>query len=134
MDKKHSGQDAGGYEVTDARLRPVFIFLIALCTLIIVSLVGMSLMFNYLEKMEAARDIPPSALADPNPLPPEPRLDATSRGQLDRVVASSAEKLEGYRWIDKDAQVVQIPIEKAMDLILERGLPVRDSVASPGDE
>lgn len=134
MDEKNSGHGTAGHEVTDAQIRPVFIFLIALCALIIVSLVGMTFLFNYLEKIEAARDVPPSALADPDSLPPAPRLDATSRGQLDQVVSSSAKKLEGYNWIDQEGQVVQIPIERAIDLVLERGLPVRSSTNSTGDE
>jgi hypothetical protein len=134
MDEKNSGHGTAGHEVTDAQIRPVFIFLIALCALIIASLVGMTFLFNYLEKIESARDVPPSALAEPNPLPPEPRLDATSRGQLAQVLSSSAKKLEGYSWIDQEGQVVQIPIARAIDLVLERGLPVRNNATSTGDE
>ena len=31
-------------------------------------------------------------------------------------------KLHGYAWVDKDAGVVRIPIERAMEMIAERGL------------
>jgi hypothetical protein len=45
------------------------------------------------------------------PLPPQPRI--------------GAELLEGYHWVDQPGGSVQIPIERAMDLLMERGLPVR---------
>ena len=33
--------------------------------------------------------------------------------------------LETYGWIDKNASVVRIPIEEAMKLTVQRGLPAR---------
>jgi len=38
-----------------------------------------------------------------------------------------AELLEGYQWLDEDAGVVRIPIERAMELLAERGLPSRSA-------
>jgi hypothetical protein len=32
------------------------------------------------------------------------------------------EQLESYGWVDKEGGVVRIPIERAMDLVIERGL------------
>ena len=37
-----------------------------------------------------------------------------------------AERLQGYHWVDQPAGVVQIPIERAIDLLAQRGLPARD--------
>ena len=39
------------------------------------------------------------------------------------------EKLESYGWMDKGAGVTRIPIERAMELTLERGLPARSGGA-----
>ena len=33
--------------------------------------------------------------------------------------------LDSYGWVDKNAGVVRIPIDEAMKLTLERGLPAR---------
>jgi hypothetical protein len=38
-----------------------------------------------------------------------------------------AELLEGYQWVDEQAGVVRIPIERAMELLAERGLPSRSA-------
>jgi hypothetical protein len=40
------------------------------------------------------------------------------------------EKLNTYDYIDKQAGTVRIPIERAMELIAQRGLPVRDGAPS----
>ena len=44
---------------------------------------------------------------------------------MKRFIEGEDRRLATYDWADKDKGVVQIPIERAMDLIVERGLPVR---------
>ena len=57
--------------------------------------------------------------------PPEPRLQTDPRQDLADLRAKEDEWLASYGWVDKNAGVVRIPIEKAMKLTLERGLPAR---------
>ena len=40
--------------------------------------------------------------------------------------------LTTYGWVDQHAGVVRIPMERAKDLLLERGLPVRGAAPAPG--
>ena len=42
--------------------------------------------------------------------------------------------LESYGWIDKTAGTVHIPIDEAIRLTLERGLPARDASAAPDEQ
>ena len=35
----------------------------------------------------------------------------------------SSERLTSFGWVDRDRQIVRIPIERAMGLLAERGLP-----------
>jgi hypothetical protein len=42
----------------------------------------------------------------------------------------AANLLQGYHWVDQKAGVVQIPIERAMDLLAQRGLPARTAADS----
>jgi hypothetical protein len=44
--------------------------------------------------------------------------------------APGARLLLGYHWVDQNAGVVQIPIERAMDLLAQRGLPSRSAAES----
>jgi len=65
------------------------------------------------------------------PTPAPPRLEAQSGQDFVAYRAAAEQKLRSYRWVDRAAGVVAIPIDRAMDLISERGLPARtDSSAS----
>ena len=59
-------------------------------------------------------DVPGSA--------PVPVLQSAPAGELRAYRLEKAETLQGYRWIDRDAGIVQLPIERAMQLLAERGL------------
>jgi hypothetical protein len=40
------------------------------------------------------------------------------------------EQLHGYAWVDKGSGAVRIPIERAIEIVAERGLPARSQEAS----
>ena len=69
----------------------------------------------------------PLAIADENRLPPEPRLQINPREDLRDLRAKEDELLRSYGWVDKNAGVVRIPIDDAIRLTLERGLPAREA-------
>lgn len=54
---------------------------------------------------------------------PEPRLQIRPGDDLAKLQARDEAELNSYGWIDKPAGVVRIPIERAMQLLVERGLP-----------
>ncbi len=63
---------------------------------------------------------------------PEPRLEKNERTELREFIEDEDRRLATYDWMDKDKGIVQIPIDRAMDLIVQRGLPVRP--AAKGQE
>jgi hypothetical protein len=60
-------------------------------------------------------------LAPPPRVFPEPRLQADPKADLAELKRQQEQRLAGYAWIDRDAGLVQIPIERAMALIAARG-------------
>ena len=62
---------------------------------------------------------------------PQPRLGESERSQLRQFIEQEDDKLATYNWVDKDKGVVQIPIDRAMDLIVQRGLPIRPENVRP---
>lgn len=54
-----------------------------------------------------------------------PRLQLAPPEDLKRFRAREDEELNSYGWIDRTAGVVRIPIGRAMELVLQRGLPTR---------
>ena len=66
----------------------------------------------------------------------QPRLEVDERRQLNDIRLQEESTLHRYQWADEKAGVVRIPIERAMDLIVQRGLPTRPAnsptAANPG--
>ena len=58
-------------------------------------------------------------------MPPEPRLQTNPREDLRALRAREDAVLNSYGWVDKTAGVVRIPIDEAIKLTVQRGLPVR---------
>jgi hypothetical protein len=57
--------------------------------------------------------------------PPMPRLQTQPFKDIYLLKQGQNERLESYGWADKPNNVVHIPIARAMELTLERGLPAR---------
>lgn len=53
-------------------------------------------------------------------LPPEPRIDANPNSTLARFQAREDSVLTGYRWVDPESGVVQIPVQRAMEIVIEK--------------
>ena len=57
--------------------------------------------------------------------PPAPNLQTQPFRDVYLLRQSEAERLGSYGWIDKEGGIARIPIDRAMELTLERGLPAR---------
>jgi hypothetical protein len=122
----HAAQ-GGGYEKRDVNLR---FFTAIMVGLFIILLAGMSasLWFqNVSIERERAAVPPPSPMAVTLPaVPPEPRLQVVPAEDLQKLRAEEDAVLNRYELVDAQGGIVRIPIERAMDLVAERGLPVRE--------
>jgi len=59
-------------------------------------------------------------------------LQATPQDDLRNYRRGKAAELEGYRWVDRGGGIVQIPIERAMELVAaEAGAPAATPPKSP---
>lgn len=105
--------------------------IIALAALVLAVTAGL---LCYFEHREASPALTRSPLAEPQPLPPEPRLQVAPSADLEELRAEEDARLSSYGWIDREQQVVHIPIDRAMDILLEKGLPVRDQAGEAGQE
>lgn len=64
---------------------------------------------------------------------PAPRLQSSPRRDWEVYRATSEATLSGYGWIDRANGITHLPIQRAMQLTAERGLPAR-SPAPKGDQ
>ena len=69
----------------------------------------------------------PMAAGQQNRLPPSPRFQENPQQDLQDLRVRQRRVLEGYSWVNKEAGIARIPIEDAMKIVIERGLPVREA-------
>lgn len=121
-----------GYEVRDANIRGLIQFGFWMAVVLAVTLFAMKLTFNFLQKVE-----PLGATASPlvhvgqRELPPSPRLQVQPHQELVDYCAAQQEAVSSYGWVSRESGVAHIPIDRAMDLVLARGLPARPASEAP---
>ena len=62
--------------------------------------------------------------------PPTPNLQTQPFKDVYLLRKGEAEKLESYGWVDKEGGIARIPIDRAMEVMMERGFATR---AAGGD-
>jgi hypothetical protein len=55
--------------------------------------------------------------------PPEPRLQSAPLHDYRIYVTQQEQRLNSYGWVDRKAGTVHIPVPRAMELAVEKGLP-----------
>ncbi len=124
---RHEAGSAGrGYEVADAKVGLLVAAGGVLLVLMVLAAILMAGMFGLLAKRKAAGDAPPSPMAEFRQPPPGPRLQTDPSEELKSVRASADALLTQYGWVDRENRIVRIPVSRAIDLLAERGLPVRE--------
>ncbi|MDP9267940.1 MAG: hypothetical protein M3P27_06385 [Acidobacteriota bacterium] len=129
----------GAHEHSDVSVRGIFGFLITLAVVSLVIQFGIGGMFHYLRGSFTAHDPEPNPMLsgqrqptqkDPTRDFPQPRLQADPVHDVNRLRVTEDKLLNGPpTWVDEQTGVVRIPIEQAMQLTLERGLPAKPGVA-----
>jgi hypothetical protein len=137
-----------GYEVSDANTGGIMVFLVALFISVGVFFVvcfGFGIIINNglnqqdgpVNKWNAPNQIAPRKAIQSNPVLeqeqlarltqqfPTPRLELDDGNQdLTELHGREDLLLDHYTWVDKPGGAVRIPIDRAMELIAQRGLPV----------
>lgn len=115
------GVRADGFETRDvppARVLAVGVGVAVAVGLIALLLLGLSQMLRVV--VEEPR---PGPLAPVERQVPAPRLQADPALELEEMQARDRLVLESYGWIDREAGIARIPIDRAMTLLVERGWP-----------
>ncbi len=131
------------FEREDLSTRGIFAFMIGLAIIGVVIYFIITGMYNFLDKYERAQTSTSSPLVTTEearrvtsrrPTQDEvenafknngaPLLETNERGQFRNFLMSQAQQLDSYGWVDEKAGIAHIPIERAMELIAQRGLPV----------
>lgn len=134
------------FEHEDLSTRGVFAFMIGLAVTAVIIYFIINGMYAFLDKYEKAQMTTASPLVSSTEVSSRriefapgqgdyvekkfkdngaPMLEVDERGQLRNFVMDQEKQLNSYGWVDEKTGVAHIPIEVAMELIRQRGLPVR---------
>ena len=123
-----------GHETTDAEVRPIVVYMAGLALLVFLSMLAMALLLDVLQFSEESARSVPRGLTDTAQIPPQPRLQAYPASDLQRLRVSEEEQLGTYGWVDESIGIMRIPIDRAMDILAEKGLPARQAIEQGGSE
>ena len=113
------------HEQTDADTRAITQFGIALVLVVVLSQLGLWWLFSTFTRRESRLSPPVTALVRTQAPtePPEPRLQNNPQADMRMMREKEDTVLNHYGWVDANRGVVRIPIDRALDLVAERGLP-----------
>lgn len=133
------------YEHQDLSAASILYFLLTLGIVTVLCMFALKGLYSFLDRRERSSQPSVNPLVTnvpqdtrhvhpgyPQTAFPSPRLEEDERGQLNGIRTAEDQILYSYGWVDEKAGTVRIPIERAMDLLAQRGLPVHSPSASSG--
>ena len=115
-----------GYEDSDVNVGRLFAFAAGVVGLIVLGVLGSAAVFHFFVSHQPLGP-PASPFEDVRTMPPVPRLQTTAPLDLKHYCADQDKTLEEYGWVDSQAGIVRIPVDRAMDLLLQKGYPLHGS-------
>lgn len=113
------------HELTDIKPGYVGVFAIALAIVIGAAVVITSLLMQYRTVEHARQQTPVPPLAGERQATPQLRLQVDAPNELRQMRDAEEAVLNSYGWVDKDAGIVRIPVDRAMEILAKEGLPAR---------
>ncbi len=112
----------GGYERKDADVIGVILVAGLILLIMAISYLTVEGLLHLISGSHGASALGQSAVGEKSRFP-EPRLQVNPTADLAISEKASESELHSYGWVDRSAGVVHLPIERAMQLLIERGLP-----------
>ncbi len=127
----HNDEHDVRHESTDVEPRAILRLAIIGGVVVVGSIIAIVPLFTFYDRREARQDAAPAPLApqERGRAFPAPRLQEQPFVDIKQLRAEEQRLLDNYGWVDEKNGVVRIPIEEAMRLLAERGLPVRGAQA-----
>jgi hypothetical protein len=120
------------YEQSDVRAGAIVRFAIGLVLVVGLASVALLGLFALLARQQRRNDPPPPPLAqEAGRRPPGPRLQASPLQEFERLRAEQEKELTSYGWVDRKAGIAYIPIDEAIKIMAERGVPKAIAMPSP---
>jgi hypothetical protein len=119
----HDAETDVQLEPPGVSVRPVLFGAFASVALMLAAIWGLDAVYDW--------RVPNRTLPAPERFP-SPRVQTHQAEQLKELLAEQRRQLTGYAWADQNKTLVRIPIERAMDIIAQRGSEAYAPLLPPG--
>ena len=112
------------YEPSDVSARPIVLTGVGIATVTL--LCAGICYFALITGTERRETVAPQAAPVEkgfHPLPPEPRLQVSPARDFAQYKAAQLSLLNSYGWLDRSKGTVRIPIDVAMQIVAQKGIP-----------
>ena len=135
MDTSHNPGGTPGapppYETRDANPRSLLTFGGVMVVTLVVAWGVSLLVYSYFGRKDDLGPRP-TPFEQTRAVPPLPQLQVQPVDDLVEFRGAQEKELDSYGWVDRGRGTVHIPIERAMELLLQRGLPARPAATASG--
>lgn len=114
------------HENKDINVQAVLLTGFGLFMTIVFGLVVAYITYLALNFVEKKMEKPVPVMYKGRIIPPAPHLQTTAGDDLVKMRAEQNAAAKSYGWVDKNTGVVHIPVDRAMELTAERGLPYKE--------
>jgi hypothetical protein len=114
-----------GHELSDLSPKNMAIFGVALAVMILIVLWVCYELFQHYSTVSMKTEVPPSPLSYTREPTPEPHLLVVPGQELKAMRAAEDSLLNSYGWVDKEKDIVRIPIQRAIDILAQGGIRSR---------
>jgi len=140
--KQHANNSGMEFEQQDLKPGGVYGFLTGLFVAAVLVALILWGFYDFMDRYERSQQPSQNPLVQPSrvetrQIPPEtiqkfpqPRLEKNERLEINDFLLKEEDTLDSYGWVDRKAGVVRIPIERAMQLIAQQGLPTTPRVGT----
>jgi hypothetical protein len=119
----HDSDAQAPLEPAGVSLWPVLFGALASVVLMLAAIWGLSAVYHW--------QVPHRTLPAPEQFP-SPRVQTHQAEELQDLLSAQRRKLTGYEWADQSKTLVRIPVERAMDIIAQRGGEAYAPLLPPG--
>jgi hypothetical protein len=118
------GSLQGGHEATEFGPRPLVIGAIGLVVVVLVCQVGLWMWMGAFKRDEQRVNamFPGRHALDVEEFP-QPRLQESPSVDTVATLREERARVSSYGWIDQKAGIARIPVDRAMDILVQKGLP-----------
>jgi hypothetical protein len=130
---KISGETQQGHEANSLVIKGLVLFAVALFGVGVIVEYGLGfVMRDFSQEEKGLQALAPPTFPDDSALLPGPRLQAEPATDFQKMRTDGLGRLNGYGWVDRNAGIAHIPIERAMEIVARSGLPSATGASAAG--